>query len=57
MAIESVLNPVGMAKKLSIPQLQQAIQDGTVPPYVGIPILQEKVNMEQRMRKIGRAHV
>jgi hypothetical protein len=35
----------GMAQKLSIPQLQQAIQDGTVPPYVGIPLLQEKVKM------------
>jgi hypothetical protein len=35
----------GMAQKLSIPQLQQAIQDGTVPAYVGIPLLQEKVKM------------
>ncbi|NBS67939.1 hypothetical protein EBT31_03365 [bacterium] len=50
MAIDSVLNPVGMAKKLSVPQLQKAIQDGLIPPYVGIPVLQEKVQLEQRMR-------
>ena len=50
MAIDSVLNPVGMAKKLSVGQLQKAIQDGLIPAYVGIPVLQEKVQMEQRMR-------
>ena len=50
MAIDSVLNPAGIAKKLSVAQLQKAIQDGVIPPYVGIPVLQEKVQMEQRMR-------
>ena len=36
-----------MANKLSIPQLQQALRDGSLPPYVGIPLLQQKVKMQQ----------
>jgi hypothetical protein len=34
-----------MAENLSIPQLQQAIQAGTIPAYVGLPLLQDKVKM------------
>jgi hypothetical protein len=45
MSITSMSARAGMAQKLSIPQLQQAIQDGVIPPYVGIPLLQEKVKM------------
>lgn len=36
-----------MANRLSIPQLQQAMRDGTLPPYVGMPILQQKVKLQQ----------
>jgi hypothetical protein len=50
MAIDSVLNPAGIAQKLSVAQLQQAIRNGTIPPYIGIPVLQNKVEMEKRMR-------
>lgn len=39
----------GDASKLSAAQLQQAIKAGTVPPYIGIPLLQEKVKMEKKM--------
>lgn len=39
----------GDASKLSAAQLQQAIKAGTVPPYIGIPLLQEKVKMEKQM--------
>jgi hypothetical protein len=38
------------AEKLSIPQLQQAMRDGTLPPYVGIPLLQKKVQMQKQMQ-------
>lgn len=48
--IGSTLSRMAAAEKLSIPQLQQAIQNGTIPAYVGIPLLQEKVKMEQRMK-------
>jgi hypothetical protein len=37
-----------IAGKLSIPQLQQAMQNKTVPEYVGIPLLQMKTEEAQR---------
>ena len=39
-----------MASKLSIPQLQQAMRDGSLPPYVGMPILQQKAKEAQAMK-------
>ena len=45
--INSLMSRMGEAQKLSIPQLQQAIQDGTLPPYVGIPLLQDKMKQKQ----------
>ena len=47
MSITSMAARAGMAQKLSIPQLQQAIQDGTVPAYVGVPLLQDKVKQQK----------
>lgn len=46
-------NPFQQADKassLSVQQLQQAIQNGTVPEYIGIPLLKEKVKSEQQLR-------
>jgi hypothetical protein len=40
----------GMAEDLSIPQLQQSMQNKTLPKYVGIPILENKVNQAERMQ-------
>jgi hypothetical protein len=48
--IGSLMSRMGTAEKLSIPQIQQAIQDGTLPAYVGIPMLQEKMKQQQAMR-------
>ena len=45
--INSLMSRMGEAQKLSIPQLQKAIQDGTLPPYVGIPLLQDKMRQQQ----------
>jgi hypothetical protein len=41
---------VAMAQKLSIPQLQQAIKNGTIPAYVGVPMLQDKMRQQQQMQ-------
>jgi Transglycosylase SLT domain len=41
--IGSLMSRMGDAQKLSVPQLQQAIKDGTLPAYVGIPIIQDKM--------------
>lgn len=50
MTIGSLMSRMGTAEKLSIPQIQQAIKNGTLPAYVGIPMLQEKMKQEQAMR-------
>jgi len=39
-----------MAEKLSIPQLQAAIQNGTIPSFIGIPLLNEKVINAQKAK-------
>jgi hypothetical protein len=47
-------NPMAVmaqASKLSIPQLQQAIKDGTVPPYIGVPLLQQKIKDSQQAKQ------
>ena len=46
--INSMIHNMIDAEKLSIPQLQQALRNGTVPPYVGIPLLQQKVQMQKQ---------
>jgi hypothetical protein len=37
-------------KKLSVSQIQEAIKNGTLPAYVGIPMLQDKLKQEQAAR-------
>jgi hypothetical protein len=39
-----------MAEDLSIPQIQQSVKNKTLPGYVGIPILENKVNNAERMK-------
>ena len=46
--IGNLMSRMSSASKLSVQQLQQAIQDGTIPPYIGIPLLQDKVKQEQQ---------
>jgi hypothetical protein len=35
------------AEKLSIPQLNQAVKNGTIPAYVGVPLIQEKMKAQE----------
>lgn len=44
------LGRVAMAEKLSIQQLEDALENRTIPAYIGIPLLEEKVQLEQRMK-------
>lgn len=48
--IGSLMSRLGNAEKLSITQLQKAIQDGTLPAFVGVPLLQEKVKLAQSVQ-------
>lgn len=47
MSITSMNARVGMAEKLSIQQLTKAVQDGTVPSFIGIPLIQQKMKEQQ----------
>ena len=55
--IGSALSRLDTAEKLSIPQLQQAIKSGTIPAYMGVPLLEEKIAFEQRMRSAAAARM
>jgi len=48
--INSLDTKARMAEKLSIPQLQAAIQNGTIPSFIGIPLLNEKVTNAQKAK-------
>jgi hypothetical protein len=43
------LGRVALAEKLSIPQLEEALENRSLPAYIGVPILEEKVQMRERM--------
>ena len=42
---------MAQASKLSITQLQQAIKNGTVPSYIGVPLLQQKIKESQQAKQ------
>jgi len=45
--IGSLMSRMADAEKLSVPQLNQAVKNGTIPAYVGVPLIQEKMKAEQ----------
>ena len=45
--IGSLMSRMADAEKLSVPQLNQAVRNGTIPAYVGVPLIQEKMRAEQ----------
>jgi hypothetical protein len=45
--IGDLLSNLATAQKLSIEQIQKAVQDGTLPSYVGVPLLQQKMQQRQ----------
>jgi len=51
--INSLDTKARMAEKLSIPQLQQAVQNGTLPAYIGIPLLESKMKDAERMKAMA----
>lgn len=53
--ITSMMGRMADAEKLSIPQLQMAIKNGTIPAYVGVPLLQDKVKQHQQAMAMQQA--
>lgn len=49
--ITSMMGRMADAEKLSIQQLQQAIKSGSIPAYVGVPMLQDKVKQAQQAKQ------
>ena len=41
--------------KYSLAQLTQGVENGVIPAYIGIPIIQEKMQQEARMRAMGQS--
>ena len=48
MSINSMNSRFAMAEKMSIPQIQQSIQAGGLPAYVGVPLLEEKMKEQKK---------
>lgn len=48
--IGSALGRIAMAEKMSVNQLKEALQNKTLPAYIAIPLIEEKMNMQERMR-------
>lgn len=51
----STLKQVSMAEKLSVPQLQQAIKDGSIESWIGIPLLQERMKDQKQAQAMAAA--
>jgi hypothetical protein len=51
--IGSTFSQMANAEKLSPQQLQMAIQHGTIPSYIGIPLLQEKMKQSQEAQALA----
>ena len=49
MSIMSMNARMSMAEKLSVPQLQQAIQSVSLPAYIGIPLIEQKNKERSQM--------
>ena len=49
MSVMDMNSRMAMAEKLSVPQLQQAIQSGSIPAYIGIPLIEQKNKERSQM--------
>lgn len=48
--IGSALGRIAMADRMSVDQLKEALQNKTLPAYIAIPLIEEKMDMQDRMR-------
>jgi len=52
--ISSLMSRMAQAQNLDVNQLKQAVQDGTLPAYVGVPLIQDKMK-QQQMAQAGKS--
>ena len=50
--IGDLLPTLARAQKDSIQQLQRSIQNGTIPAYLGIPMLEKKIQQRQQAQAL-----
>ena len=43
------LGRIAIADKMSVDQLKEALQNKTLPAYIAVPLIEEKMNMQERM--------
>jgi len=48
----SGIGRIATAERMSVDQLKQSLQNKTLPAYIAIPLIEEKMNMEERMRNM-----
>jgi hypothetical protein len=53
--IGSALGRIAMADRMSVDQLKEALQNKTLPAYIAIPLIEEKMDMQDRMRSSAAA--
>lgn len=46
--INSLMSRMNAANNLSVQQLHQAVADGTLPAYIGVPMIQDKMKQQQQ---------
>ena len=49
MSVMDMNSRMAMAEKLSVQQLQQAVQSGSLPAYIGIPLIEQKTKERAQM--------
>lgn len=48
MSVTNMNSRMAMAEKLSVPQLQQAVQSGSLPAYIGVPLIEQKLKAQKQ---------
>jgi len=48
MSVTNMNSRMAMAERLSVPQLQQAIQSGSLPAYIGVPLIEQKMKAQKQ---------
>ena len=46
--IGDLISTMATAQKLSIEQIMKGVQSGSIPPYVGVPLIQQKMKDRQQ---------